>query len=324
MTGITSAYDPFMSLEDLEVDSHSLRVVLAIAELGSITAAATRLGYSQPALSQHLRRLETRIGMPVVERAGRSVRLTDAGRVLARHASVVTSALDAAAGEIAELQGLRAGRVRVAAFPSASATIVPRLLAGMTTRHPGVQLSYLEAEPPEAIAAVRENRADIALTFSYPGDRDDPHPESARGLSVTAIGREPVLVVLPAGHPQASSSAVDIAALGAESWIAGCPRCRGHLVEVCEVGGYAPRIGYETDNFIAVLNMVSAGLGTAMLPRLAIASARVPADVVALPTTHDDHRTVHVVTAEGAERIPAVRATLGVLSGLDRLMGDAA
>lgn len=310
-------------MPDDDLDSHSLRIVLAIAELGSITAAATRMGYSQPALSQHLRRLESRLGLPIVERAGRSVRLTDAGEVLARHAQAVRTALDAAAGELSELQGLRAGRVRVAAFPSASATIVPRLLAGMADRHPGVRMSYLEAEPPEAVAAVRESRADIALTFSYPGDRDDPHTESARGLSVRTVGREPVLVVLPREHPRAAEAAVDVRALSEENWIAGCPRCRGHLVEVCEVSGYAPRIGYETDNFIAVLNMVSAGLGVAMLPRLAVASARIPDDVVALPTSHDDHRTMHVVMAEGAERVPAIDASMRVLKSLDRLMGQA-
>ncbi|MEL4317988.1 LysR family transcriptional regulator [Leifsonia sp. YIM 134122] len=302
----------------LDLDSHSLRTVLAIAEHGSITAASEALGYSQPAISQHVKRLEARIGMPVLERTGRSVRLTEAGTVLARHAQTVATALDAAAGEIAELQGLRAGRVRIAAFPSASATIVPRLLAAMAERHPAVAISYLEAEPPEAVAAVRENRADIALTFSYPGDQDDPHRESARGLSVRTVGREPVHVVLPASHPQAAAASVDIAALGDESWIAGCPRCRGHLVELCAASGFLPRIGYETDNFVAVLGMVAAGLGVATLPRLALASTRLPAGVVALPTTHADHRTLNVVTAEGAERVPAIGASLRVLAGIDR------
>ncbi|MEJ3404140.1 LysR family transcriptional regulator [Rathayibacter sp. YIM 133350] len=313
-----------MASDDLALDSHSLRIVLAIAESGSITAAAARLGYSQPALSQHLKRLEARLGMPLLQRVGRSVRLTDAGTVLARHAQSVASALDAAAGEIGELQGLRSGRVRLAAFPSASATIVPHLLAGMAARHPGVRSEYLESEPPEAVAAVREGRVDLALTFSYPGDREDPHTESARGLSVRTLGSEPVQVVLPAGHARAGSDAVDLRHLSGESWIAGCPRCRGHLIELCDASGYAPRIGYETDNFNAVLNMVAAGLGVAMLPRLAVASARVPADVVVLPTAQDDRRTLHLVMAEGAERIPAVRAALAVIGDLDRTLWAAA
>ncbi|MET0726248.1 MAG: LysR family transcriptional regulator [Leifsonia sp.] len=304
--------------EFLDLDSRSLRVVLAIAEHGSITAASEALGYSQPAISQQVRRLEARIGMPVLERVGRGVRLTEAGTVLARHAQAVAKAIDAASGEIAELQGLRAGRVRIAAFPSASATIVPRLLAVMAERHPAVSISYLEAEPPEAVAAVRENRADIAITFSYPGDRDDPHRESARGLSVSTFGREPVHVVLPAAHPLAGQESVDISRLRDANWIAGCPRCRGHLVELCDASGFTPRIGYETDNFVAVLGMVAAGLGVATLPRLALASTRLPAGVIELPTTHADHRTLHVVTGDGAAGVPAIRASLRVLAGIDR------
>jgi molybdate transport repressor ModE-like protein len=126
----------------LDLDSHALRIVRAVADHGSITRAAQVLGYSQPAISQHLKRLEARLGMPVVTRAGRGVRLTEAGRVLARHAGTVTTALDAAAGELADLQGLRTGRVRLAAFPSASSTLVPRLLGMMGSTHPGVHVTY--------------------------------------------------------------------------------------------------------------------------------------------------------------------------------------
>ncbi|MFC6355164.1 LysR family transcriptional regulator [Luethyella okanaganae] len=305
------------SLPVFDLDSHSLRIVQALAEHGSITAAADALGYSQPAISQHLKRLEQRLGMPVIERVGRGVRLTEPGRVLARHALPVTTALDAAAGELAELRGLRSGRVRLAAFPSASPTIVPRLLATMSEQHPGIGITYLEAEPPEAVAAVRENRADIALTFSYPGDRIDPHRESANGLAVTELRREEMMLVLPSGHAHGTSELVDLAALDGEAWIAGCPRCRGHLLELCDRGGFAPRIAYETDNFVAVMSMVAAGLGVAVLPTLAIESARIPAGVVVRPTANRDHRTVHIVAAEGAGRVPAVAATLQVLRRLD-------
>ncbi|MGO7983702.1 LysR substrate-binding domain-containing protein, partial [Rhizobium johnstonii] len=95
---------------------------------------------------------------------------------------------------------------------------------------------------------------------------------------------------------------VDVGGLAAENWIGGCPRCRGHLIELCDASGFLPRIGYETDNFVAVLSMVSARLGVATLPQLAIASSRVPGDVVVLPTSNGDHRTLNVVMAEGARR----------------------
>lgn len=314
MKNITATYDCRMSGEDPGFDVHTLRVVRAIADTGSLTGAATLLGYSQPALSQQMRRLEQRLGMPVVERAGRRMRLTQAGQILARHAPSVATALDAAAGELAQLRGIGTATVRLAGFPSASPTIVPRVLGLLGVESPGLQLTYVEAEPPEAVSAVRHDEADVALTFSYPGDRGDPHRASARGLSVTAIGGEDLLLVLPAGHAAARRARVDIAALADEAWIAGCPRCRGHLLEVCERAGFVPRIRFETDNIAAVEGLVAQGIGVATLPRLAVASFPPLPGIVTRPLRGDQRRTIHVVTAHGAERIPAVARVIAALS----------
>lgn len=311
------SYDRTMAdglIDESQLDIHSLRIVKAIADEGSITAAAASLGYSQPAVSQQLKRLETRLGIALVERVGRSVRLTEAGRVLARHSLAVTTALGAAVGELSELGGLRAGRVRLAGFPSASPTLVPRLLALLAERHPGVSVTYLEAEPPEAVEAVREDRADIALTFSYPGDREDPHGSSASGLSVRSIGADDLLAVLPVDHPAVASRAFDIASLADENWIAGCPRCRGHLLELCGRAGFQPRITFETDNFVAVEGLVAQGIGVATLPRLAVESFPQLPGVATVPLPASERRTLHVVTAHGADRVPAVRTTLAALS----------
>ena len=299
-----------------EFDVQSLRVVKAIADEGSITGAAAVLGYSQPAISQQLKRLEQRLGVALVERVGRSVRLTEAGRVLARHAPAVTTAMDAAAGELAELRGLRAGRVRLVGFPSASPTVVPRLLADLARHHAGVSVTYLEAEPPEAVEAIREDRADIALTFSYPGDRDDPHGSSARGLSVRAVGSDDLLAVLPVGHPAATAESIDVSVLSGERWIAGCPRCRGHLLELCARAGFEPHIAFETDNFVAVEGLVAQGIGVATLPRMAVASFPQLPGVVTMPLPPAEARTIHVVTAHGADRVPAIRATLDAITRL--------
>lgn len=304
-----------MNVDDL--DSHSLRVVRAIADLGSITGAAESLGYSQPAISQHLRRLEARVGMPLVARSGRGVRLTEAGRVLARHAQTVVTALEAAAGELADLRGLRTGRVRLAGFPSASSSLVPRLLSTMEAAHPGVRITYLEAEPPEAVAAVREQTADLAITFSYPGDRVDPHRESARGLAVVPLWRDEMLVALRGDHPLAAAAAVDLADLADASWIGGCPRCRGHLLELTDACGYEPRIAYETDNFLAVLRMVAEGVGVALLPVLAAGTAGAVDGVVLRPTANRDHRTINLVAAVGSDAVPAIAATADALLALD-------
>lgn len=297
-------------------DVHEMRAVKAIADEGSVTAAAATLGYSQPALSQQLKRLEQRLGVPVIERVGRTVRLTQAGLVLARHAPTVATALDAAAGELAELRGLRAGRVRLVGFPSASPTVVPRLLTELGIHRPGITVTYVEAEPPEAVEAVREDRADIALTFSYPGDRDDPHGQSAAGLAVRAIGSDDLLAVLPEGHPAGRSERVEVAALASENWIAGCPRCRGHLLELCGRAGFEPRISFETDNFVAVESLVAQGIGVATLPSMAVRSFPLLPGVITRPLPHSEARTIHVVTAHGAERVPAIGATLHVLAQL--------
>jgi molybdate transport repressor ModE-like protein len=301
------------SLVDDSIDAHALRVVKAIADHGSVTAAARSLGYSQPAVSQQLRRLERRAGLPLIERVGRGVRLTDAGRILARHAATVTTALDAAAGDLAELRGLRAGRVRIAAFPSASSTVVPRVIAAVSAQRPGIAVSFVELEPPEAIAAVREDRADLALTFSYAGDRSDPHRVAATGLSVRTLGRDDLHVVLPTGHRAAADGAVDLAELAGERWIAGCPQCRGHLLEACARAGFTPEIAFETDNYVAVESLVAQGIGVAILPGMALASFPLLQGVAASPLPSEEARTLHVVTAGGAEGVPAVRATLQVV-----------
>lgn len=319
MLDITGAYDSVMSDawdDDPGFDARELRVVKAIADEGSITGAARALGYSQPAVSQQLKRLEQRLGVAIVERVGRSVRLTDAGRILARHATAVTTALDAAAGELAELRGLRSARVRLVGFPSASPTIVPRLLADLAQRHPGISLTYVEAEPPEAVEAVREDRTDIALTFSYPGDRDDPHGSSARGLAVHTVGADELLAVLPTGHPAATADIIDVATLADDDWIAGCPRCRGHLLELCGRAGFAPRIAFETDNFVAVEGLVAQGIGVATLPRMAVESFPQLPGVAVVPLPAGEQRRIHTVTARGADRVPAVRVTLDALARL--------
>ncbi|MDQ0575779.1 LysR family transcriptional regulator [Agromyces albus] len=298
------------------LDLQTVRVVRQIAEHGSLTAAAASLGYSQPAVSQQLQRFEERTGIALVERVGRGIRLTESGRVLARHALAVTTALEAAAGELAEIRGLRSGRVRLVAFPSASATLVPRLIASLASEYPGVAVTYVEAEPPEAVDAVRADRADLAITFSYPGDRDDPHRASARGLDVRAYAEEPMQLVLPEGHPAAESDVVELDRLAGEPWIAGCPRCRGHLLELAGAAGFTPRIAFETDNFVAVEGMVAQGLGVALLPALALeASPRHPG-IVTRPTARADVRSLHLVTARGAERVPAIGATLAALQAL--------
>jgi DNA-binding transcriptional LysR family regulator len=301
----------------MDLDLQSVRIVRAIAETGTITGAARKLGYSQPAISQHLQRAESRLGMALVSKVGRSVRLTEAGAVLARHALSITSALDAAEGDLADLAGLRLGTVRLAAFPTASSTIVPRLLAAMSTQHPGITVNYVEAQPPEAVAMLRDGSVDLAVTFSYPGDRADPHRDSVNGLTMEPLFTEEMVVVIPRDHYLAKERDIDVADLERERWIAGCPRCRGHLLAVCEAAGFSPAISFETDNASAVLSMVASGLGVAMLPRLALATSAVPAGAVIRNHAPKSTRNIHVLAGDGARKVPSAAATLAALHALD-------
>ena len=141
------------------IDAAGLRVMKAIADEGSFTAAASSLGFTQPAISQMVRRLEQKTGTALVDRMGRQVRLTEAGEVLARHAVTVLSALDAAEEEVAAIAGLRSGRVRLMAFPSSSASLVPQALALLKRRFPEVTVRFSEGEPPESLAALRAGEA---------------------------------------------------------------------------------------------------------------------------------------------------------------------
>jgi molybdate transport repressor ModE-like protein len=301
---------------DTDLDLHSVRIVRAIAETGTITAAARQLGFSQPAISQHLQRTEARLGVPLVTRAGRSIRLTEAGQLLARHAVAISSALDAAAGDLAELAGMRTGTARIAAFPTASSTIIPRLLSTMAQKHHGIVVTYIEAEPPEALTMLREGAIDLAITFSYPGDRSDPHRDIASGLALTPLFTEEVLLALPERHPLAQSEAVDVHELVAERWIAGCPLCRGHLLAVCDTAGFDPVIDYETDNAVAVLHLVASDLGVALLPRLALATANVPKGAAIRATSPVSIRSIQLVSHADAERVPSLAATIGAIRAL--------
>lgn len=294
------------------IDAAGLRVMKAIADEGSFTGAALALGYSQPAISQMVRRLEQRTGTVLVERVGRNVRLTEAGQVLARHAVAVLSALDAAEEEVAAIAGLRAGRVRLMAFPSSSATLVPRALALVKRRFPDVQVTFAEAEPPESLLALKAGECDLAVAFAYEGD-DLSRGEEDMDLFVThRLIDDEVRLALPRDHPLADAEMVELSSLAQENWIAGCPRCRGHLLQMCATAGFSPHVGFETEDYVAVLGLVAEGLGVALIPDLILRTAH-HRDVVTLPMKPASRRTISVVTTADLQRVPAVQATIDAL-----------
>lgn len=293
------------------IDAAGLRVMRAIAEEGSFTAAALALGYSQPAVSQMVKRLEQRTGTVLVEKVGRSVRLTEAGAVLARHASPVLAALDAAEEEVAAIAGLRSGRVRLMAFPSSSVTLVPRALAAVRRQHPDLSVQFAEAEPPESIAALRSGEVDLAVAFSYDGS-DIARGEDLEGFAVHPLLEEEVRVALPRDHALADQEVISMTDLTDEEWIAGCARCRGHLLQIANNAGFAPKVAFETEDYVAVQGFVANGLGVALIPDLIRAATSNP-DVAIRPLDPQSHRRIHAVTTDDLLKVPAVATTLEAL-----------
>jgi molybdate transport repressor ModE-like protein len=179
------------------LDVTRLRVLVAIARHGSVTAAARALNYAQPSISHHIARLEAETGARLLERAGRGVRLTEAGRMLAERAEEIIGRLDAAEAELAAHVGLREGRVRLAAFPSALGTLVPAAAAWLEAETPGLDLRLTEAEPPEALRMLRAGYVDVALVFQHYQEGLDAAPPSPteEGTRGRLILDEPVHMV---------------------------------------------------------------------------------------------------------------------------------
>ncbi|MET9719421.1 LysR family transcriptional regulator [Streptomyces rochei] len=293
------------------IEARHLRVLRAVASTGSFSAAGRELGCTQPAVSQQMKALESSVGTPLLVRTGREMRLTQAGEALVRHAAGIIAGLTAAEEEVAAIAGLRAGRVRLVSFPSGSSTLVPTALAALRAAHPGTRVSLEEAEPPKSVELLREGDCDVALAFRYEGA---PGAEEWDDLVVRPLLTDRLVALVPEEHRLArTQGAVAIGELARESWIAGCPRCRGQLVEVCEGAGFTPRIDFATDDYPAVVGLVGAGLGVAVLPQLAVESVR-PRGVRTVALEPAVRREIVALTLPDLAQVPAVRATLDELA----------
>jgi DNA-binding transcriptional LysR family regulator len=307
------------------LDVTRLRVLVAVARHGSVTAAAHALNYAQPSISHHIARLEAETGARLLQRAGRGVRLTDAGRLLAERAEEIIGRLDAAEAELAAHVGLREGRVRLAAFPSALGTIVPAAAAQLEEQTPGMDLMLTEAEPPEALRMLRAGYVDVALVFQHYQAGTDPAPPVAAeedGTRGRLLLDEPVhLVTAARAGDDAAPGRPELADYAGHRWIAGCERCRSYLLRQCAQAGFTPKVAFTTDDYVAVQALVAAGLGVTTLPGLCLRAARHPGiTVTELPgarrhvfaVTYGDPpdppataRLLEVLTQAAAEPIPA-------------------
>ena len=269
-----------------------LRALVELSRLGTVSAAAESLGFSQSTVSHQLAALSRATGAVLLTRAGRGVRLTEEGRALAARGQEILDLLDRTEREAISMARAEAGRVRLAAFPSAVASLVPGVLDVVGRQHPGLEVELVDAEPPEALDALRRGRVDAALSFSYVDD------DAGEGLQAVHLLDDVLYLV---SHPGGITCVAD----GARCrWVTGCARCREELIAVGRANGFAPETAYASDDYVAVQALVAAGVGAALLPGMALNAYR-HEGVQVRPLTRE-HRRVEVVTRAERPRPLAV------------------
>lgn len=258
------------------LDVRRMRVLREVAQRGSFSAAAEALAYTQSAVSQQIAALEREAGTRLVERNARGVRLTEAGRVVVGHADVILARLADAESELEAIAGLRGGRLRLAAFPSAGASIMPKAIATFRERHPAVELTLQPAEPSDGVALLRVGEVDIALTITTPGS-DACACAYGPGIQELKLLDDPMYVILSDTHALAHRRTLRLADLAGEQWMLGstgtCPDAVIFL-RSCQVAGFEPRIAFESNDYPSIQGFVAAGMGVSFIPDLALINVR--------------------------------------------------
>lgn len=294
------------------LDPRRLALLRDVAATGTIAAAAERAGCTAAAASQQLAALERDLGAALLERSARSVRLTEAGRVLAEHAGRLLSSLDDAERAARDVAGLRGGSIRVAAFATAGISFVIPALTVFRRRHPDVELRFSELESAEALPRVRAGAVDLAVTHEYaPLSRPD-----LRGLEQRPLYREPMLLAVPRkavarkdeGRKDAGKGAVELADHAESPWVAALDSTgfQAATEMACRAAGFEPRIDTRVHSYPMVLSMVGAGFGVALVPGLAAVAQR---GVTYLPIARPTGLSRQIyATTRRTDRSPAVRA----------------
>lgn len=290
-----------------------LRVLSEVVARGSFSGAAESLSYTQSAVSQAIARLESETGTMLVIRDRRGVRPTSAGATLVAHAEAIFAQVEAAEADLAAVLGLRGGRLRVASFPSAGATLMPLAVARFRGEHPDVALTLAEDEPERIAPRLRAGEFDLALLFEFPGTQR-PRERPGAGLRSVPLLEDPMHVALPADHPLASKRALSLPDLRDQKWVqtsASSP-CARHVVRSCLAAGFEPDVAFESDDYETVQGLVAAGVGVALIPRLALTRVH-PGIVVRALAPRSPARKVTAATVSGSGVAPAARAMIAVL-----------
>jgi DNA-binding transcriptional LysR family regulator len=293
------------------LDVRRLEVFGEVAKRGSFSAAADALFLSQSAVSQQVASLEREVGMALLERTREGPKLTDAGRVLIEHANAAIARLEEAEHELAAIAGLDGGELRVASFPTASIALLTDALGEFAQRHPGVELTVIDAEPEQSLPMVRAADIDLAMVFDYPVlAKESDERDIERVLLLT----ESMYLVLRRDDPRAASATVRLADFADDSWLSGVrpSSCGEAVVAACREAGFEPRIAFESEGYEVLQGYVAAGLGVTLLPDLALPTLH-PELVVRPTKPRAPQRRVWAAVRSAGSRSAATEAMVEVL-----------
>lgn len=292
------------------IDLDAVASLRAVSEHGSVTAAAAHLGYTPSAVSQQVKRLERQTGAALLERVGRRVVPTAAGRHLVDEGGRLLGELESLESGLHRLTGAAAGEVRVVAFSTAMRGLVAPRLGALRTEHPGLTLVLTEEEPWDTVGLVAGGRHDLGVVHSW-GDvplHVPPH------LERTELAQDVADVVLRDDHPLASRASLTPADLLDEAWV-GTPEgtiCREWLQRMYVGTGSAPRIAHVSLEYDSHLALVRAGLGIALVPRLGRSPLAPPLTTVPV-TDPVPTRSVVAVHRRSMTASPSLRVVLEAL-----------
>ncbi|MDZ4180733.1 MAG: LysR family transcriptional regulator [Coriobacteriia bacterium] len=295
-----------------------MRMLREVASRGSLAAAAEALYMTPSAVSQQMATLEREAGVALLERSGRSVRLTPAGERLVEHAERVLAVLEEAQADLVTVAGGGvAGTLRMCAFPTAARAIMVPAVALLRRQHPRLEPAVSDLEPEESIPMLKVGDMDVVVTYEFdhlPTPRDP-------GVERHILMREPMYIALPANHPRAEGP-VRIADFEKDRWVVG--RDGSPFLEVqvrvSNEAGYNPRIDIHSNDYQVILAAVEAGLGVALVPPLAL-FAPLPGVVLRLPEDIEVNRSVTAMIRAGSGGHPSIEAAL---SALDEVADQAA
>ena len=278
-----------------ELTLTGLRVLHEVAARGSFTGAAESLGYTQSAVSRQVAGLESAAGTPLFERTPRGVRMTDAGDALLRHAGRVLDEVDLARRELEGISERATGRLRVGAFPTAVAALLPRALAAYREREPAVDLSLREGSTPSQVRRLLSGSADLVVIGVLPG----AEPARDRRLALEHLLDDPLLLAVGPGHPLARRRTVELDDLSAERWIAGSGKANDTYLGAWEWADWQPQVEFIAKEWTAKLGLVAAGLGVTLVPGLAADAVRPDVALVRIRSDRPASRKVLVATRAG-------------------------